>query len=216
MTTPSDRYPNDPCLNRLANAIQTRTGHGIGGPDIVYHPPEDMTDECGVSCAGNTRVRIENLVGGESVEIVYNRQPLSILAHHYGPVKLGFTPVKGKDRAAIIKAISKHFRRSMSVRDFMPQSFSTLREAPNGKYTLELKAADDSYGWIGDYTVILTTEVDLVRTAVTALPPFDYVSPFAIDISEAEVTALPPFEYSMPINLADADVTALPPFPYTL
>lgn len=208
--------PDNPCLTRLAAAIRTRDGQPLSGSSVKYGPPSALpTEQISVGCT-NTSVRVLDDLFGVGVDVTYNRHMLSELSHHYGPVEIGFTPNGVDDQAALMEAVSKHFKRSIAVVDIEPNSFTTLFAAPNGKYTIHLRAAAGSYGWIGDYSVVFRTNVDLTYGRVVELPGFVYIRPprpTDPDLGEA-VVELNGFTFELPIDLSSADVTELPGFTY--
>ncbi len=166
------QYPDDPCLSRLVEAIQTRDGLGLDLEHVSFSAPRSVERKPDGS---NTAV---DVIGtGGSVTVWYERQELATLARFDLRIRVPFTPDPTRP-AQILRAISTYFKRSLATTDIDPECFSFMEVAPNGCYHLTLQAAAGSYGWIGKIDLALEPRVDLaLLTQVRALSPFVYTPP---------------------------------------
>lgn len=163
----------DPCLARLLSSLGTREDLGLDDPTVEVYPPVALTGDRQLSTGCNTAVTLSHATGEDAVEITYIRHSLAELAKTGGPVLIGFVPPQGMASAALVAAISAHYGRHMALRDFDISSWTTLTPAPNGIYTLDLKASAHSYGWVDQIQVPIRINADLSR-AVTALGGFTF------------------------------------------
>lgn len=207
---------DNPCLMRLAKALKTKDDQPLQVDQLRFEAPVAQNCERSFFCLSNTKVVVRGADNVGEVELTYNRKALDTLAHDYGPVVIGFTPKTLAHLELMIKAMSIHFGRAISIHDVEQSSFDSLVEHPNGKWTIHLKASPDSFGWYGEYVVVFVISADLSKAAVTALDGFAYVRPprpTDPDLTTSDTT-MDGFVYQMPIDLARADVTSLNGFEY--
>ena len=153
-------YPDDPCLDRLAQSIELRTRVGVG-LSTTFSAPVELTEDQQHVSGCNTGVTLTDASDGGSVDIRYSRTRLATLANHYGDVVLSFGPEGNVNRQALVDALSRHYKRRLGVRDLTERSYTTISKSPNGKYTMLLEAAPDSYGWVGQHSATLVVRADI-------------------------------------------------------
>ena len=152
-------YPEDPCLDRLASSIERRTHTGVG-LSVTFSAPQVLSEAQQQVSGCNTGVTLTE-EDADSVDIRYNRASLATLANHYGDVIVPFGLEGAVDRQALVRLLSRHYKRRLGVRDLTERSYTTITRAPNGKYTMLLEATEDSYGWVGQHSATLVVRADI-------------------------------------------------------
>lgn len=169
---PPPQYPDDPCLSRLAEAIQTRDGLPLDLEHVTFSAPRAVERRPDGS---NTAVDV--LGTGGPVTVWYERLDLVTLARLDLRIRVPFTPAADHP-VQILRAIAVYFKRSLSLVDCDPECFTQMELAPNGCYRLTLRANANSYGWIGKVDLALEPRVDLTQiTQVRGLSAFAYTPP---------------------------------------
>jgi hypothetical protein len=154
----------DPCLGRLLGAVQTRDAVPFDPVGVVCSDPVELDETQQATTGCNTAITLQHAQGQDATQLTFNRRSLASLAQVGGAVPVGYTPGTDTAPERYVEAIGRYFRRSMSVSDFDPTTFTTLQLAPNGTYTLTLRAAATSYGWVGAIEIPLRVRVDLTDT----------------------------------------------------
>lgn len=165
-------YPDNPCLSRLAAAIQTRDGLPLDPDAVTYSTPRKIDRQPDGS---NTAVDVLG-VGGP-VTVTYERVDLNALAQNDLRIRVGFIPASNRV-VELVAALASFYKRAMAPLDFDPECFLHIDQAPNGTYRLALLSAVNSYGWVGKVDVVFDPIMDireLIR--VKQLSAFQYTPP---------------------------------------
>lgn len=213
---PTDEH--NPCLTRLAQALKLRDGADVPLSSLRFSAPTAQHCERSFFCLANTSVNVWSVDNPAVVTLTYNRVSLETLNHDFGPVQIDFTPIAGgmEYYGRLLRAISAHYKRSIGLYDVEIDCYESLQQSPNGKWTMHLRASENSFGWTGEYMVVFEVNADLTKAPVKALDGFTYIRPPRPTDPDLTTGAneMNGFDYTMPIDLSKADVTALPPFDY--
>lgn len=160
---------HNPCLHALISQLHTTSGW-VPPVDMVVGPPTVIANQRTV----NTRVELEVPTTG-SVMINYTRRSLTELSGLADvTVPVTYDPHLSTVNMLAL-AIAEHFQVAFHPIDIDGDSWNTLVRAPNGLWSMRIRASDNSYGWVDATTLTFKVGADLHDlVAVTELGDLVY------------------------------------------